>query len=133
MKQILKWIIPPLIIFFGMSFLYLTYEFNTYVERTVKQYTYTNNLKIISQVHNDYEWYANILINKKDGERLMKIYPFRFGPDALDLRGRSPDNYIKKKMDCWYYLTKGQGHYDYIIYCLNNDKSHLEIYELFGD
>jgi len=133
MKQILKWVILPLIIFFGVLYLYQTYEFDSYVERTVKKYTYTDNLKIISQVHNDYEWYANILINKKDGERLMNIYPFRFGPEALDLRGRVENNYIQKKMDCWYYLTKGNGQYDYIVYCLNDDKRHLKIYELFGD
>jgi len=40
MKQILKWVILPLIILLGVLYLYQTYEFDTYVERTVKKYTY---------------------------------------------------------------------------------------------
>ena len=133
MKQLLKWIILPLVILFGILFLYQTYAFDTYVERTVKQYTYIDNLKIIKQVHIDEEWYAKILINKEDGEKLMERYPFRLGPDALYLQGRAPNDYIKKRMDCWYYVTNGNGHYDYIVYCLNDDKCHLEMYEMFGD
>jgi len=133
MKQILKWVILPLGVVSAAFLLYMHFEITTYTDRTITNYAHVTDYRIISEVHDDSQWYVKIWIDGRDGERLLKICPFRYGENAFDLKSYFINDYIKRKPNCWYYLKKGQGPYGYILYCLNNNKSDLEIFELFGD
>jgi len=132
--KIIKKIIITVIGLFAVILLYIQYERYTFVDRMIKAKTHIENYKIISKVHDDQQWYANVLISKSNGEKLMKLYPFRYGYNPIYLAGKYQNTYIKNKPNCWYYFDgKGQGPYGYVLYCLNNDKTQLEIYDLFAN
>ncbi|TWI95605.1 hypothetical protein JN11_04344 [Mucilaginibacter frigoritolerans] len=133
MKPI-KIIIIGIITLFAGTFLYFQYKYHTFVDDMVKSTTHIENYKLISKVHDDQQWYANILISKSDGAKLAKLYPFKYGNNPIYLAGKYRNTYIKNKPNCWYYFNdKGQGPYGYILYCLNNNQTQLEIYDLFAN
>ncbi|HEY8783998.1 MAG TPA: hypothetical protein VIM16_20380 [Mucilaginibacter sp.] len=113
---------------------YLEYLNVTYVDRTIKTYTQINKYTVIQKVHDNHQWYSKIIISKGDGEKLLKLYHFKYGYNVKVIAGKSQNDYVNDCADCWYYLDdKGHGVYGYVLYCLSEDKKQLEIYEEFGD
>jgi hypothetical protein len=117
-----------------IGYIYINWPFITYVDRTIKSYTYINNYTIIQKVHNNHEWYAKISISQSDGEKLYNRYPFKYGYSTKAIAGKLQQDYIKECGNCWYYInSKGIGYYGYVLYCLSSDKKQLEIYEPFDE
>ena len=130
-----KFVILSIIVLFAIIlYEYLEYPFKTYVDRTIKSFTYINNYSTITEIHNNQECYAKISINNVDGDKLLKLYPSKHNYTQKVIAGKVQEQYIQECPNCWYYFNdKSQGQYAYTLCVLSNDKKQLEFYQCFGD
>jgi len=113
-------------LFFIALFSYIYYEYSMFDDNQIRSYTHINRYKIESVRHGYYQWYTHITVNKSDGERIFKLYPFEHKYYSQET------TYIQNKADSWYYRISKIGSL-YSVIALSSDMQSVEIYEFIGD
>jgi hypothetical protein len=95
-------------------------------DNQIKAYTRSNHYKIKSVTNDHYQWYVNIIVDKSEGKRIFKLYPFEHKYYSQET------TLIQNKADSWYYRIPKRGQL-YSVIALSSDMLSVEIYELTGD
>ncbi len=114
------------VLFFVALFSYMYYEASRFDDNQISAYTHANHYKIKSVRNDHYQWYAHITVDKSEGERIFKLYPF--GHKYYS----QLTTFIQNKANSWYYRIPKKGDL-YAVIALSTDKQSVEIYELMGD
>ncbi len=87
----------------------------------------------MNKTHTDFDWHEEIAIKAQDGDTLLRAYPFKSGYANAVVAGLYVPKYLHDCLTCSYYFKKEPGRYAYLLLVLSQDRSHLLIYESFGD
>jgi len=113
-------------LFFIALFCYIYYEYSMFDDKQIRAYTHTNHYKIKSVRNDHYQWYVHIMVDKSDGKRIFKLYPFEHKYYSQEI------TLIQNRADSWYCRISQKGAL-YSVIALSSDMRSVEIYELTGD
>ena len=133
MKKLLLAILVIAIACLLATSLYWRWRYDTFVGRTMRQYTGLVDLRVLSKAHDDASWFAFAHLSKKDEDRLLNKYPFARGFSRAVLKGKYADHEIVDCAGCYYYFDDKNGAaYRYLLILVDTQTDELVISEVFG-